>query len=156
MTKVLFLCLGNICRSPTAEAVFRAKVAHRGLERLFSIDSAGTSDWHIGSPPDNRSAAAAKERGISMEGLTARQLEPADFDRFDYIWAMDKTNLRDAEALQPASSKARLELFMSYATDWPNEVPDPYYGGNQGFERVLDMLEDASDCFLDKSMKTSA
>jgi protein-tyrosine phosphatase len=150
MTKVLFLCLGNICRSPTAEAVFRAKVKSRGLENDFTIDSAGTSGWHIGGAPDKRSAAAARARGISMQGQRARQLEVADFERFDFIWAMDKSNLQDAEALAPADCKAVLELFMNYAPSCPAEVPDPYYGGDGGFEQVLDMLDDASEGFFQR------
>lgn len=151
MTKVLFLCLGNICRSPTAEAVFRSKVKKLGLEEQFTIDSAGTSDWHVGGAPDKRSAAAASQRGISMQGLRARQLESADFDKFDFIWAMDRSNLEDAQSLAKPHCRAKLELFMTYAPSWPEVVPDPYYGGDKGFEQVLDMLDDAADGYLQQA-----
>lgn len=139
--KVLFVCLGNICRSPTAEAVFRNMAAEAGLEVL--VDGAGTSGWHIGSPPDGRAQTAAGKRGYDLSGLRGRQIAPEDFNRFDLILAMDNSNLAKLQAACPADADAEIRLFLDYAAHLPErEVPDPYY--NDGFDRVLDLLEEAS------------
>jgi protein-tyrosine phosphatase len=143
--RVLFVCLGNICRSPTAEAVFRQHVRAAGLEQRVLIDSAGTSDYHAGYPPDQRACAAAGKRGYDMEGLRARQVSVEDFHQFHYLLAMDRTNLSDLKRLAPREHAHKARLFMEFSAAYRGrEVPDPYYGGAQGFERVLDMLEDAA------------
>ncbi len=143
--KVLFVCMGNICRSPTAEAVFRARVEEAGLSDAIRIDSAGTHDYHIGEPPDTRTQRAALKRGYDMSALRGRQVERADFGRFDYVLAMDNANLSILERLRPADADSHLGLFLEFAARHSErEVPDPYYGGADGFERVLDMVEDAS------------
>ena len=146
---VVFVCMGNICRSPTAEAVFRAKVREAGLEEQIIIDSAGTHDYHIGSPPDTRTRRAASQRGYDMSALRGRQVEVADFSRFDYVLAMDNANMAILQKLCPQIYKDRLGLFLHYAEKHhEREVPDPYYGGEDGFERVLDMVEDAATGLL--------
>lgn len=146
---VLFCCMGNICRSPTAEAVFRQYVEHAGLSDAILIDSAGTHDYHIGHAPDLRSQQAAQQRGYDMSGLRGRQVEALDFERFDYILAMDNANLAILQYLAPRGCKKQLGLFLDYARHHSErEVPDPYYGGTQGFERVLDMVEDAAQALL--------
>ncbi|HKB60734.1 MAG TPA: low molecular weight protein-tyrosine-phosphatase [Gallionellaceae bacterium] len=148
--KVLFVCMGNICRSPTAEAVFRRQVEEAGLEKEIYIDSAGTHDYHIGEPPDPRTQQAARLRGYDMSGLRGRQVSRADFASFDYVLAMDGANLSMLERLQPADAKGHLGLFLEFASrHQAREVPDPYYGGDAGFERVLDMVEDASAGLLE-------
>lgn len=134
MPRLLFVCLGNICRSPAADGIARAMVSKHDLD--WRIDSAGTGAWHAGSPPDPRMIEAAAERGIDLTPLRARQAEPDDFLRFDHIFAMDRSNLSDLTAMQPQNGRASLQLFLE--TD---EVPDPYYGGPDGFERVLDLIE---------------
>lgn len=145
MTRVLFVCLGNICRSPTAESVLRQLLARTAPDLPMQIDSAGTGDYHTGSPPDTRSQRAAKKRGFDIGNLRARQICAEDFDRFDLILAMDATNLRDLRALQPAGSAATLRLFMDYAKDQQRaDVPDPYMGKQRDFETVLDLTEAAS------------
>jgi len=147
--KVLFVCMGNICRSPTAEAVFRACVANAGLSEQILIDSAGTHDYHIGDPPDARTQHAAQQRGYDMSALRGRQVEVADFTRFDYVLAMDHANLAILQRLCPQTQRERLGLFLKYASRHDEcEVPDPYYGGADGFERVLDMVEDAAEGLL--------
>jgi len=147
---VLFVCLGNICRSPTAHAVFERKAQERGLASVIDVDSAGTGDWHLGAPPDRRATAAAAERGYDLSALRARQVTQADFNQFDYMLAMDSSNLSDLSKLAPQYSRTNLSLLLDYAPDSPvREVPDPYYGGNDGFARVLDMVEDACDSLLD-------
>ncbi len=139
--KVLFVCLGNFCRSPTAEAVFRNMAARSGLEVV--ADGAGTSGWHIGSPPDMRAQTAAARRGYDLSGLRGRQIAPEDFDRFDLILAMDNSNLAKLQAACPPGAGAEIRLFLDYAAHLPErEVPDPYY--DDGFDRVLDLLEQAS------------
>lgn len=149
VTKVLFVCLGNICRSPTAEAVFRHLVEEAGLERKIEIDSAGTAAYHIGKQPDHRTQAAARDREILMSDLKARQAVEQDFHDFDFILAMDSENLANLEAIQPVGSKATLQLFLDeYGSMGYSEVPDPYYGGPDGFELVLDLLEDGCGQFL--------
>jgi protein-tyrosine phosphatase len=143
--RILFVCLGNICRSPTAEGVFRHLAAESAPELKIEVDSAGTGDYHIGDSPDLRSQRAAQRRGIDLSGLRARQVDPADFTRFDLILAMDRQNLRALEALRPSGSKAELRLFLETAgATGPVEVPDPYLGGEADFERVLDLVSAAS------------
>ena len=148
--KVLFVCLGNICRSPTAEGVFRQYVEQAGLSDKITIDSAGTSDWHIGKTPDPRTQAAAAKRGYDLSKLYGRQAQAEDFAKFDLILAMDKSNLSNLQVIQPANGKAELALYLPRFGISPDEVPDPYYGGEDGFELVLDMLEQASQVMLDE------
>ena len=142
---VLFVCLGNICRSPTAEGVFRAALVQLGLaERIFA-DSAGIGDWHVGSPPDRRAIQAARRRGYDLTSLRGRQFVPADFTRFGWILAMDVSNLRALEVMRPPAFNGHLGLLLDLVPGAPvREVPDPYYGGPDGFERVLDLAEQAS------------
>ncbi|MEP9316400.1 low molecular weight protein-tyrosine-phosphatase [Pseudomonas sp. LABIM340] len=146
--KVLFVCLGNICRSPTAEGVFRHKVREAGLENRIEIDSAGTGDWHVGKAPDTRTRAAALRRGYDLSDLRARQVSVADFSRYDLVLAMDNANLRDLKHLLGSSGKAELDLFLRRYELEIDEVPDPYYGGEDGFEQVLDLVERACDGLL--------
>lgn len=146
--KVLFVCLGNICRSPTAEGVFRHKVREAGLEGHIEIDSAGTGDWHVGKAPDARTRAAALRRGYDLSGLRARQVSAADFDRYDLVLAMDNANLRDLKGLRGSHGKAELDLLLRRYELEIDEVPDPYYGGEDGFEQVLDLVERACDGLL--------
>lgn len=142
---VIFICMGNICRSPTAEAVFRHCVEEAGLADAIHIDSAGTHDYHIGEPPDTRTQRAARQRGYDMSALRGRQAEAADFARFDYVLAMDDANLSILQTLQPRDAAAHLGLFLEFAAHHnEREVPDPYFGGADGFEHVLDLVEDAS------------
>jgi protein-tyrosine phosphatase len=138
-TAILFVCLGNICRSPTAEGVLRHLIIGEAPELNVEIDSAGTGDYHVGDPPDPRTQRAALRRGIDLSGLRARRVVPGDFSKFDLILAMDRQNLRDLTSLRPAASTARLRLFMEYASDSCLEVPDPYYGDESAFERILDL-----------------
>lgn len=149
MVKVLFVCMGNICRSPTAEGVFRAKVQAAGLTDRILIDSAGTHDYHIGKAPDNRTQQAALKRGYDLSPLRGRQVTAQDFLAFDYVLAMDLANLAILQRLRPAHANSHLGLFLAYARSHSQrEVPDPYYGGAAGFERVLDMVEDAAEGLL--------
>lgn len=142
---VLFVCMGNICRSPTAEGVFRKLVQDEGLVERIHIDSAGTHAYHIGDRPDRRAQAAAERRGVSLEGIQARRVTDADFDTFHYILAMDEDNLFYLQGTATECSIARVSLFLDFAESAPiREIPDPYYGGAAGFERVLDLVEDAS------------
>lgn len=148
-SSVLFVCMGNICRSPTAEAVFRARVEAAGLARHIAIDSAGTHDYHIGEPPDARTRRAARQRGYDMSALRGRQVGREDFLRFDYVLAMDHANLSILRSLRPERADNHLGLFLEFARSHAErEVPDPYYGGAEGFERVLDMVEDAAEGLL--------
>jgi protein-tyrosine phosphatase len=145
VTRILFVCLGNICRSPTAEGVLRHLAAANAPGMPIEIDSAATGDYHTGSPPDTRSQRAARRRGIEIGGLRARQICAEDFHRFDLILAMDEANLLELRALKPINSHATLRLFMDYAKDQRrSEVPDPYMGGERDFETVLDLTEVAS------------
>jgi protein-tyrosine phosphatase len=146
--KVLFVCLGNICRSPTAQGLFQAKVVQAALDKQIITDSAGTGDWHIGRPPDPRAQATAIERGYNISHLRGRQVTTADFTTFDYILAMDKQNLRDLKSIWPAEASAQLGLFLSIATMGERDVPDPYYGTEADFERVLQLIEDGADGLL--------
>jgi protein-tyrosine phosphatase len=146
--RVLFVCLGNICRSPTAEGVLRHKLREAGLADQVEVASAGTGDWHVGHPPDKRSQAAAKLRGYDLSNQRAQQVTRADFATYDLILAMDKSNLRSLEALQPVKGKAELDLFLRRYQSELDEVPDPYHDCEQGFERVLDLIERASDLLV--------
>ncbi|MFY9487415.1 MAG: low molecular weight protein-tyrosine-phosphatase [Solirubrobacterales bacterium] len=151
--KLLFVCLGNICRSPAAEGVMRHLVEEAGLADQFELDSAGTGSWHIGDSPDARSTAAAAARGITIEGK-ARGVTGADFDHYDLILAMDGYNFRDLQAIAPsdqAEAKVRmLREFDPLSTSDDYDVPDPYYGGPQGFDHVIDLVEAACNGLLDE------
>jgi len=152
VTRLLFVCMGNICRSPTAEGVMRGLLREEGLEDAVEVDSAGTGDWHIGSPPDARATAAARARGVTLAGA-ARQIAAADFDDYDLILAADRSNLHDLRALLPAEARAKLHLLREFdpasAGGDDLDVPDPYYGGDEGFEHVLDLVEAACRGLLD-------
>lgn len=146
---VVFVCMGNICRSPTAEAVFRHYVEKAGLEDRILIDSAGTHDYHIGEVPDARTQRVAKQRGYDMSALRGRQVEAQDFQRFHYVLAMDEANLSILQRLRPREAQGHLGLFLEFAQrHTEREVPDPYYGGADGFEKVLDLVEDAAHGLL--------
>lgn len=145
---VLFVCLGNICRSPSAEGVFRALVEKAGLQDRILVDSCGTGNWHVGKAPDSRAVAAAGERGIDISGLRARQFNASDLDAFDYVLVMDRQNLADVNDIWHQNGGTRPALFLDYAASEHDEVPDPYYGGNAGFERVLDMIQGAGEGLL--------
>jgi len=145
--QVLFVCLGNICRSPTAEAVFRHKAAVAELD--VDIDSAGTGAWHQGELPDPRAREAGGNRGYSFAGQTARAVTIKDFEDFDLILAMDQRNLSNLTAQSPAHTRSKIKLFLEYGRSTENEVPDPYYGGPDGFEHVLNLIEDASDGLIE-------
>ena len=146
--RVLFVCMGNICRSPTAHALFHEAVTAAGLDDEIAVDSAGTHAYHIGNPPDARATATALARDIDMTDLRARQVCEADFEQFDYVVAMDRDNLSLLEASCPPSRQDRLSLMLDWAVGWGDEVPDPYYGGDEGFIRVFDMLTEASQGLL--------
>lgn len=149
VTKVLFVCLGNICRSPTAHGVFATKLLQQGLQGLVEVDSCGTGDWHVGRAPDRRAIAEAAKRGYDLGQLRARQLRRTDFDTYDYVLAMDRMNLATLTTMCPVDYGGRLDLFLRYAQRAnEDEVPDPYYGGAEGFTRVLDLVEQASDGLL--------
>ena len=146
---VLFVCMGNICRSPTAETVFREHAQRAGLLDDLRIESAGIGSWHVGEPPDKRAILHGRRRGYDLEPLRARQVTRADFARFDYILGMDLRNLRDLKALRPDDYKGHLGLFLDFAPHLDvREVPDPYYGGPDGFEAVLELVERASEGLL--------
>ncbi len=142
--------MGNICRSPTAEGVFKRLVWQAGLADAIHIDSAGTHHYHVGQPPDSRAQQAAKARGYDLANLIGRQIEAADFEYFDYILAMDGDNLSNLRALCPPAQQHKLSLFLAFSAAYAGqEVPDPYYGGPLGFDRVLDQVEDACHGLLD-------
>jgi protein-tyrosine phosphatase len=141
--RILFVCSGNICRSPTAEAVMRRLVAQAGLEGEIEIDSAGTGGWHVGEPPDDRASAAAARRGIGLTG-TARQVEPGDFTHFDLVLAVDEENLQRLRRLAPPGTGERVRLLDD------TDIPDPYYGGPDGFDAVLDQIDAACRRLLDE------
>lgn len=143
---ILFVCLGNICRSPTAEGVFAHKAKSLGLN--FKIDSAGTAGYHDGAAPDKRSQDVATARGYNLSRLKCRKVTEQDFLEFDYILGMDEANVRDLKRKCPEEHHSKIQLFLSYANAEFNEVPDPYYGGKRGFELVLDLIEEASDGLL--------
>jgi len=146
---VLFVCMGNICRSPTAEGVFRVAAERAGLARSMHIDSAGTHDYHVGEPPDARAIASALRRGYDLRKHRARQISPRDFERYDWILAMDRHNLQELGSQRPNNYAGHLGLLLDFVPSLaPREVPDPYYGGSDGFERVLDLVEHAADPLL--------
>jgi protein-tyrosine phosphatase len=143
--KILFVCTGNICRSPTAEGVARGLAAKQGVEHLFEFDSAGTHGYHVGDPPDPRTVAAARRRGYDLSPLRARRVTEFDFIRFDHVLAMDREHLELLQRACPQLHHKKLGLFLEYRQAFDqDEVPDPYYGGAQGFEQVLDLVEDAA------------
>lgn len=143
--KVLFVCMGNICRSPTAQGVFRKLVAEEAAHLDLEIDSAGTHAYHTGEPPDRRAQAVARERGVELSDIRARKVRVGDFEYFDYILAMDQDNLELLKEWCPEEHRHRLGLLMEFADrDSPDDVPDPYYGSVNGFEYVLDLVEEAS------------
>ena len=146
---VLFVCLGNICRSPTAHGVFQGMVNNSGFGETIKVDSAGTGDWHIGHSPDQRTAQVAATKGYDLSELRARLVTGDDFQQFDYIIAMDRSNLSDLKAMQPANYRGYLGLFLDFSTqEAHSEVPDPYYGGEDGFELVFNLVEEASQGLL--------
>jgi protein-tyrosine phosphatase len=149
MVKVLFVCMGNICRSPTAQGVFEALVSREGLLGHIQVDSAGTHAYHVGEPPDPRAQQAASRRGLDLSVQRARKVRPEDFLEFDYVLAMDRRNYEDLKEICHPDYEERLRLFLEFApqVEVP-DVPDPYYGGVQGFERVLDLIEQAADGLL--------
>lgn len=148
---VLFVCMGNICRSPTAEAVFRQQLASAGLADYVRVDSAGTHDYHVGRAPDGRAQAAARARGIDMSGLRARQVSDEDFEAFDWILVMDEDNLAGVNARCPEWLQGGVALLLAFAgVEHATAVPDPYYGESDGFEQVLDLLEAASERLIQR------
>ena len=149
LVKVLFVCLGNICRSPTAEGVFRKLVREARLSDEIKIDSAGTGAWHINQPPDQRSQDAALKRGIDLSAQRARKISIDDFNDFDYLVAMDRSNISNLKKICPPDLVSRISLFLEFAPKLQRqEVPDPYQGGDEGFELVLDLIEVASQGLL--------
>ncbi len=148
--RVLFVCMGNICRSPTAEGVFRKLLAERAPELDVEIDSAGTHGYHAGAPPDPRACRAAERRGVDLKRLRARRVTDADFERFELVLAMDEQNLQFLLEACPAEYRGRIRLFMEFAPHLERrDVPDPYYGGSSGFEHVLDLVEEAAAGLLE-------
>jgi protein-tyrosine phosphatase len=149
MQKILFVCLGNICRSPTAEGVMRSLVAAQGRQDEFFLDSAGTGDWHVGQAPDRRAQAACRRAGIDISSHRARRGRPEDFQKFDLILACDRENLRDLRAMMPEGSGARLAMLRDYSTETPGaDVPDPYYGGDAGFDETVQICLQACEQLL--------
>jgi len=148
MVKVLFICMGNICRSPTAEGVFRHLVKQISAEDEIFIDSAGTHAYHVGNPPDGRAQDAALKRGIDLSAQRARRVSEDDFAEFDYVIAMDESNKDDLLSICPAGYEDRVRLFLDFSTCDESEVPDPYYGQGRGFEIVLNLVEDAASGLL--------
>lgn len=149
MVKVLFVCMGNICRSPTAHGVFLKIVDDQSLNNMIEVDSAGTHAHHIGEQPDPRSQSAALRRGVDLSPLSARQVNSNDFEYFDYVLAMDYDNYSNLAQICPAGYEQRLRLFLDFASECEDkEVPDPYYGGGRGFEHVFGLIEDASHGLL--------
>ena len=149
-TRVLMVCLGNICRSPTAQGVFERLVDARGLAHVIEVDSAGTSNWHVGDPPDPRTVRAAGSRGVDLSTQRGRQVSASDFKNFDYILAMDSDNLEHLENMRPPNYSGHLGLFLDFAPGLVgHSVPDPYHGGQSGFERVLDLCDLAAAGLLE-------
>jgi len=154
---VLFVCMGNICRSPTAEGVFRKVVSDAGLDAHIRVDSAGTHAYHVNEPPDRRARAAAERRGFLLNDIRARRVIDEDFEHFDYILAMDEDNLLNLQESAPEHQRSKISLFLEFAGPGRElEVPDPYYGGAVGFERVLDLVEEASRGLLETLKRESS
>lgn len=155
VTRVLFVCIGNICRSPTAEAVFRMQLEKAGWGKLFTVDSAGTSGFHVGEPPDRRAQKHAAERGYNLSSLRARQIGPMDFERFDLILVMEKSVLDTVQKLKNfGRGKAEVGMFLDYLPGYEGQnVPDPYYGSEDGFAEVLDLVEQGSEALLRSLLK---
>ena len=143
---ILVVCMGNICRSPTGEAILRAKAAQLGID--VNLDSAGTIGYHQGNPPDSRAKAAGEKRGYSFKGIRSRKIVSSDFEQFDLILAADRDNLADLVAQCPDHLRYKVQLFLSYSDSDYDEIPDPYYGGDSSFELVLDLIEEASEKIL--------
>jgi protein-tyrosine phosphatase len=157
MVKVLFVCLGNICRSPTAEIVFRSLVEKAGLADSVQIDSAGTGDWNIGRPPDQRAQKAAATRGYDLSALRARKVSAADFSKFDLVIAMDRSNLVALSQICPPDKEGRLHLYLDFTPGLEGQdIPDPYYGRREGFERMLDLIETGAAHILEQKIRLSA
>jgi protein-tyrosine phosphatase len=151
--KVLFVCMGNICRSPTAEGVFRKVIADQGKTNHFLIDSAGTHAYHVGEMPDSRAQQTARQRGINLSGIRARKVATLDFEHFDYILAMDSDNYHNLLKASPSQYHDKIKLFLDFAPEHDErDVPDPYYGGQNGFEHVFDLVEAASHGFFNHVM----
>ncbi|MFW5450261.1 MAG: low molecular weight protein-tyrosine-phosphatase [Methylophagaceae bacterium] len=152
--KVLFVCMGNICRSPTAEGVFNAVITNMGSADCFMVDSAGTHAYHVGEQPDSRAQQIARGRGVNLSTIRARKVSPSDFEHFDHILAMDDDNYQILLSTSPSKYHHKIKLFLEYAPDCDErDVPDPYYGGQNGFNHVFDLVEDASQGFYDSVMK---
>ncbi|KEQ13196.1 low molecular weight protein-tyrosine-phosphatase [Endozoicomonas numazuensis] len=154
MMKVLFVCLGNICRSPTAHGVFAHQVEKAGLSGQIKVDSAGTSGWHNGAEPDGRSIKEAARLGYDLSFIRSRQVCASDFKEFDYVLAMDESNLSDLLAMCPPEYSHKVQLFLSFSDAPESEVPDPYYGGAQGFSDVLSLVERGGQSLLERIQKS--
>jgi protein-tyrosine phosphatase len=155
--RILFVCMGNICRSPTAEAVFNTLLQRRKLEHLFEVDSAGTHGYHVGEPPDPRTQRAAAARGYDLSQIRARKVAPQDIEYFDLILAMDKANIDNLRRLTVPELYPKIHLLMEFARHYDDEeVPDPYYGLGYGFDMVIDMVEDAAEGLLEKLLASEA
>jgi len=154
MARILFVCLGNICRSPSAQIIFEDLLAIRNLSTDVEVDSAGTADYHVGKPPCETMQRAARRRGLKMDHLRARQVQPRDFERFDYIFAMDRANLDELLWMAPPEHHHKIRLFLEQAPDLGPDVPDPYYGGSNQAERVMDIIEEGADALLTHLLKT--
>jgi protein-tyrosine phosphatase len=149
--RILFVCLGNICRSPMAEGVFRRVIEEDGIAHLFEIDSAGLGDWHVGQAPDSRAQAAARRRGMDISGQSARQIRRGDFARFDLLLAMDSSNVEDLVQLAPKSERHKIRRFLDFAPHTgATDVPDPFFGGHEGFDHALDLIEKAARGLLNE------
>ncbi len=153
MPKILFVCLGNICRSPTAQAVFEDLLQPRNIADMVTVGSAGTSVYHAGEPPCDVMQRAAQRRGLEMSHLRARQVNPSDFERFDYIYVMDRANLQALLGMAPPEHHHKIALFLAYAPDLGPDVPDPYYGGRNQAERVFDIIEEGALALLEHLLK---
>jgi protein-tyrosine phosphatase len=152
--RLLFVCLGNICRSPMAEGVFRRVAEQEGALHLFDIDSAGLGDWHVGQAPDTRAQTAAQNRGVDISGQSARQIRPADFSRFDLLLAMDGSNYQELVQLAPSDARHKIRRFLDFAPHaGTQDVPDPFYGGAEGFDQALDLIEEAARGLLAELLK---